>query len=72
MRVASHRPMRHPNKLVATSAVDAPANTIQGAWDSAVISKVATWVLSPISDKKMVKKVEPNTAAVPSSSFLVG
>jgi len=57
-RVANHCPKSTPNKLVVTSAVPAPRKTTQGLWDSAVINIVVIWVLSPISAKKMVKKVE--------------
>jgi hypothetical protein len=35
-----------------------PKKTTQGDRDSAVISRVLSWVLSPISAKNMVKKVE--------------
>ena len=41
-RVASQRPKSTPNKLVVINAAAAPAKTIQGAWDSALISNVAT------------------------------
>ena len=35
-----------------------PKKTTQGDRDSALISRVLSWVLSPISAKNMVKKVE--------------
>jgi len=60
-RVAIHCPNNTPNRLVVTNAVPAPANTTQGEWDSALINRVVTWVLSPSSAKKMVIKVEKKT-----------
>ena len=57
-RLASQRPRRTPIKLVVIRAKAAPRKTTQGASDSAVISKVVSWVLSPISARKMVIKVE--------------
>lgn len=58
-RLASQRPKRTPIKLVVIRAKAAPKKTTQGASDSAVINRVVSWVLSPISAKKMVIKVEP-------------
>lgn len=60
-RLDNHRPSNTPIRLVQIKATAAPVNTNQGEWDSAVINKVATWVLSPISAKKMVIKVVPKT-----------
>ncbi len=71
-RDASHRPRSTPIKLVAIKADPAPKNTTQGAWDSAAISRVAIWVLSPISARKMVKKVEANTPQAPGVSCFAG
>lgn len=53
--------METPNKLVATRAKAEPAKTTQGDLDSALINKVLSWVLSPISAKKIVRKVEKKT-----------
>lgn len=64
------RPKRTPNKLVVTSAAADPKNTIHGDWDSALINKVDSWVLSPNSARKIVKNVEPKTAT--DDRFLVG
>ena len=61
-RVASHCPKRTPNKLVVTSAAPDPKNTTHGDWDSALINRVDSWVLSPNSARKIVKNVEPKTA----------
>ena len=60
-RDASHRPTKTPSKLVVTKAIAAPAKTIHGDCDSALINSVVTWVLSPSSAKKMVMNVEQNT-----------
>lgn len=38
-----------------------PAKTTQGEWDSALINSVLIWVLSPISARKIVVKVEKKT-----------
>ena len=58
-RLASQRPRRTPIKLVVIRAKAAPKKTTQGESDSAVMRRVVSWVLSPISAKKMVIKVEP-------------
>ena len=71
-RVANQRPIRTPSKLVATSAAAAPAKTTQGDWDWALISRVASWVLSPISARKIVKNVEPKIPHTPCWRFLTG
>jgi hypothetical protein len=57
----SHLPSSTPIRLVAINAKPEPSSTLRGAWDWAVINKVANWVLSPISAKKMVIKVEMKT-----------
>jgi hypothetical protein len=57
----SHRPTETPSRLVAIRAKLAPSKTLNGEADWALISMVASWVLSPISAKKMVKKVESQT-----------
>lgn len=62
-RFANHRPSSTPNRLVVTKAEPAPRKTINGFWDSAVMSRVVSWVLSPISANKIVRKVEVNTLA---------
>lgn len=61
MRVESQRPTNTPKKLVVTNADPAPANTTQGEWDSAAISRVVTWVLSPNSASRIVTKVVAKT-----------
>ena len=53
----SQRPTDTPNNVVQTNADPAPKNTTQGACDSALINRVVTWVLSPNSATKMVRKV---------------
>jgi hypothetical protein len=50
--------METPSRLVAMRARADPKKTTQGDRDSALISRVLSWVLSPISAKNMVKKVE--------------
>ena len=50
--------METPRRLVAMRARADPKKTIQGDRDSALIKRVLSWVLSPISAKNMVKKVE--------------
>lgn len=64
-RFANHWPNSTPIKLVATRAKAAPKNTTIGDRDSAVIKRVANWVLSPISAKKIVTNVETKTAEKP-------
>ena len=69
--------MNTPIKLVVTKAAAAPAKTIQGDCDSALMNNVANWVLSPISERKIVRKVELKTVqklheALFSPGFLSG
>ena len=59
------RPSSTPTKLVAISAVPAPSKTLRGDRDWAAINMVANWVLSPISAKKIVIKVDSQTPHVP-------
>jgi hypothetical protein len=59
------RPNRTPTKLVAIKAVPAPNKTLRGDRDWAAINMVANWVLSPISAKKIVMKVDSQTTQTP-------
>ena len=61
MRLAIQLPTMTPKALVVIKASADPANTIHGDWDSALISKVESWVLSPNSARNMVMKVELKT-----------
>jgi hypothetical protein len=54
----NHCPTKTPTKLVLINAKADPQKTTQGLWDWALMSNVATWVLSPNSAKKIVTKVE--------------
>jgi hypothetical protein len=67
-----HRPSNTPTKLVAISAVPAPNKTLSGDFDCAAINIVANCVLSPISAKKIVKKVESQTPAALLPGLLSG
>jgi hypothetical protein len=62
-RWANQRPTITPKRLVASSAEAAPAKTIQGEFDSADIKRVASWVLSPSSARKIVTKAVKNSLA---------
>ena len=53
-------PVKAPNKLANTSAEEDPKNTANGLFEVPLIVKVASWVLSPSSAMKTVKKVDSN------------
>ena len=53
-------PVKAPSKLAKTSAEEDPKKTAIGLLDVPLIVKVASWVLSPNSAMKTVKKVDSN------------
>ena len=53
-------PVKAPNKLAKTSAEEDPRKTANGLFEVPLIVKVASWVLSPSSAMKTVKKVDSN------------
>ena len=53
-------PVKAPRKLANTSAEEDPKNTANGLFEVPLIVKVASWVLSPSSAMKTVKKVDSN------------
>ena len=53
-------PVKPPSKLANTSAEEDPKNTANGLFEVPLIVKVASWVLSPSSAMKTVKKVDSN------------
>ena len=53
-------PVNAPSKLAKTSAEEDPKNTANGLFEVPLIVKVASWVLSPNSAIKTVRKVDIN------------
>ena len=53
-------PVKAPSKLAKTSAEDDPKKTANGLFEVPLIVNVASWVLSPNSDMKTVRKVDSN------------
>ena len=53
-------PVKAPSKLAKTSAEEDPRKTASGLFEVPLIVKVASWVLSPNSAMKTVKKVDSN------------
>ena len=53
-------PVKAPSKLAKTSAEEDPRRTASGLFEVPLIVKVASWVLSPNSATKTVKKVDSN------------
>ena len=53
-------PVKAPSKLAKTSAEEDPKKTAIGLLDVPLIVKVASWVLSPNSAMKTVRKVDSN------------
>ena len=53
-------PVKAPSKLAKTSAEDDPRKTANGLFEVPLMVKVASWVLSPNSAMKTVKKVDSN------------
>ena len=53
-------PVKAPSKLAKTSAEEDPRKTASGLFEVPLIVKVASWVLSPSSAMKTVKKVDSN------------
>jgi len=53
-------PVKAPSKLAKTSAEEDPKKTANGLFEVPLIVKVASWVLSPSSAMKTVKKVDSN------------
>ena len=53
-------PVKAPSKLANTSAEEDPKKTANGLFEVPLIVKVASWVLSPSSAMKTVKKVDSN------------
>ena len=53
-------PVKAPSKLAKTSAEEDPRKTANGLFEVPLIVKVASWVLSPNSAMKTVRKVESN------------
>jgi len=53
--------MMTPRRLVVIKAREEAAKTTQGEPDSALINRVVSWVLSPISARKIVKNVDVKT-----------
>ena len=53
-------PVNAPNKLAKTSAEEDPRKTANGLFEVPLIVKVASWVLSPNSAMKTVRKVDSN------------
>ena len=53
-------PVKAPIKLAKTSAEEDPRKTASGLFEVPLIVKVASWVLSPNSAMKTVRKVDSN------------
>ena len=53
-------PVKAPSKLAKTSAEDDPKKTANGLFEVPLMVKVASWVLSPNSAIKTVRKVDSN------------
>ena len=53
-------PVKAPSKLAKTSAEEDPRKTANGLFEVPLIVKVASWVLSPNSAMKTVRKVDSN------------
>ena len=53
-------PVKAPSKLAKTSAEEDPRKTARGLFEVPLIVKVASWVLSPNSAMKTVRKVDSN------------
>ena len=53
-------PVKAPSKLAKTSAEEDPKKTANGLFEVPLIVKVASWVLSPNSAIKTVRKVDIN------------
>ena len=53
-------PVKAPSKLAKTSAEEDPRKTAKGLFEVPLMVKVASWVLSPNSAMKTVKKVDSN------------
>ena len=53
-------PVKAPSKLAKTSAEEDPRKTANGLFEVPLMVKVASWVLSPNSAMKTVKKVDSN------------
>jgi len=53
-------PVKAPSKLAKTSADEDPKKTASGLFEVPLIVKVASWVLSPNSAIKTVRKVDIN------------
>ena len=53
-------PVKAPIKLAKTSAEEDPKKTANGLLEVPLIVKVASWVLSPNSAMKTVRKVDSN------------
>ena len=51
-------PVKAPSKLAKTSAEEDPRKTANGLFEVPLIVKVASWVLSPNSAMKTVRKVD--------------
>ena len=51
-------PVKAPSKLANTSAEEEPKKTANGLFEVPLIVKVASWVLSPNSAIKTVRKVD--------------
>ncbi len=52
--------VKAPSKLAKTSAEEDPRKTANGLFEVPLMVKVASWVLSPNSAMKTVKKVDSN------------
>ena len=53
-------PVKAPSKLAKTSAEEDPRKTASGLFEVPLIVNVASWVLSPNSAMKTVRKVDSN------------
>ena len=53
-------PVKAPIKLAKTRAEEDPKKTANGLFEVPLIVKVASWVLSPNSAMKTVRKVDSN------------
>ena len=53
-------PVKAPSRLAKTSAEEDPRKTASGLFEVPLIVKVASWVLSPNSATKTVRKVDSN------------
>ena len=60
MKLEIEPPVKAPSKLAKTSAEEDPKKTANGLFEVPLILKVASWVLSPNSAKKIVKNVDSN------------